>query len=266
MMAEPQRVLLTGDTHGNTEWWLSHVLPQAKNFDCQLVLQVGDFGVWPGPEGRRFLDAVNRHAGGSHIPIWFLDGNHEDFDQLLALPLDAAGRRPVREHITHLPRGYRWEWAGRRLLACGGASSIDVLERLPGRSWWPQEAITEADVERCIAGGPADILFSHDIQAEAPLIDPHLDLPPPPTVARALAANRERLQRIVEMVRPKLQVHGHWHLPYDQTFVRRIDQQEVRIVSLHCDPSYGFPTEHHCAVLDLDVLHLNVPRAIQVID
>jgi hypothetical protein len=48
--------------------------------------------------------------------------------------------------------------------------------------------------------------------------------------------------------------------------VRGIDHEEVRIVSLHCDPSYGFATEHHCAVLDLDILRLNVSVAVEVID
>jgi predicted phosphodiesterase len=265
-MAPLNRILLTGDVHGNTDWVIHHVLPQAKRHGCQLVLQLGDFGIWPGPEGRRYLSALSRQAKGVRIPIWFIDGNHEDFDQLDALPLDDQGRRPVQDHITHLPRGYRWEWAGRTLLACGGASSIDVADRLPGRSWWPQETITDHDVARCSEGGRVDILLTHDIQAEVPLTDPMLAPVLPPSVADALSHNRQQLQRITEAVKPKLQIHGHWHLPYDWTMTRSSDNEEVRIVSLNCDPSFALTADHHCAVLDLDVLALSVSHAVQVID
>lgn len=261
-----KRILLTGDVHGNTDWVLHHILPQARRHGCQLVLQLGDFGIWPGPEGQRYLGALSRQAKGARIPIWFIDGNHEDFDQLDALPLDARGRRPVRDHITHLPRGYRWEWSEPTLLACGGASSIDVADRLSGRSWWPQEAITDQDVARCSEGGRVDILFTHDIQAEVPLTDPLLEPLLPPSVADALSRNRQRLQRITEVVRPKLQVHGHWHLPYDRTIIRSSDKEQVRIVSLNSDPSFAVTADHHCAVLDLDVRALSVPHAVQVID
>jgi hypothetical protein len=44
------------------------------------------------------------------------------------------------------------------------------------------------------------------------------------------------------------------------------DNEEVRIVSLNCDPSFAVETDHHCAVLDLDVLALSVPHALRVID
>ena len=39
--AQIQRVLLTGDVHGNTQWLIGHVLQQAQKQDCQLVLQLG---------------------------------------------------------------------------------------------------------------------------------------------------------------------------------------------------------------------------------
>jgi hypothetical protein len=66
----------------------------------------------------RFLDGVERAAATAGISVWFIDGNHENFNLLYSLPLDADGQRPVRDHITHLPRGYRWTWAGRTMLAC----------------------------------------------------------------------------------------------------------------------------------------------------
>ena len=67
-MANLERVLLTGDVHGNTMWVTGHVLRQAKRHGCQLVLQLGDFGIWPGPGGKRFLDVVDREAAKHGIP------------------------------------------------------------------------------------------------------------------------------------------------------------------------------------------------------
>ena len=261
-----RRVLLTGDVHGNTGWMLKHVFPQARRQRCDLILQMGDFGIWPDLDGKRFLEVLDRTAEAKGIPIWFIDGNHEDFEQLYGLPLDAEGRRPVRPHITHLPRGHRWSWAGRTLLACGGASSVDVMYRTPWRSWWPQEVITSAEVEACIAPGRADVLFSHDINLDVRLQGAfdHQDLPL--QVRNAVYANRLALERIVYAVRPALQVHGHWHVPNDQRFHRGAEEQAVRVISLNCDSGAGDYANGHCAVLDLEVLANDVVTSVSVID
>jgi hypothetical protein len=261
-----RRVLLTGDVHGNTGWVLTHVFPQAKRQRCDSILQIGDFGIWPGPDGKRFLDALDHRGEAQGIPIWFIDGNHDDFAQLYALPLDAAGRRAVRPHITHLPRGHRWSWAGRTLLACGGASSVDVMYRTPWRSWWPQEVITSAELDACIEPGRADVLFSHDINLDVRLPGA-FDLDDMPLEVRnAVYANRLALERIVYAVRPTLQVHGHWHFPSDQRFHRENEEQVVRVVSLSCDSGAGYHANGHCAVLDLEILAEDVIASVSVID
>jgi hypothetical protein len=261
-----QRVLLTGDVHGNTAWVVQHVLKQAKRHRCQLVLQMGDWGIWSGREGNRFLDGVDRAAAAARIPVWFIDGNHEDFTLPYSLPLDADGLRPVRDHITHIPRGHRWSWSGRTMLACGGASSVDVMYRLPQVSWWPQEAITRAEVEACIAGGKVDVLFTHDINLEVRMEGAfaHEDLPL--EVRNAVYGNQLALQRIVDATQPTLQVHGHWHYPCDQRIQRGDDDSEVRVVSLNCDSGAGYHANGHCAVLDLAVLANDVINSVTIID
>jgi hypothetical protein len=260
------RVLLTGDVHGNTAWVVDHVLKQAKRQRCQLACQMGDLGVWGDADGKRFLDAVDRAAAAAGIPIWFIDGNHEDFNLLYSLPLDADGRRPVRERIIHIPRGHRWTWAGRTMLACGGASSVDVMYRLPQVSWWSQEAITLAEVDACIAGGKADVLFSHDIQLDVKIEGAMYRNDPPMQVANAVYGNRLALQRIVDLTQPSLQVHGHWHAPKEQRIRRGKEGPEVRVVSLNCDSGAAYYSNGHCAVLDLAVLEENVINAVTVID
>ena len=69
----------------------------------------------------------------------------------------------------------------------------------------------------------------------------------------------------MDAVRPQLQLHGHWHLPYDKTLTRP-DGSSVRIVSLNCNAAAAFEANRHCAVLDLSLLELDVRRAVTVID
>ncbi len=133
----PRRVLAAGDWHGNREWALSVIkrVPQLlRDEQPRLVLHLGDFGIWPGTEGRRYLDAVSAVLTLVNAQLWFVDGNHEDFPQLarMADHTLADGRIAVRSNIFHLPRGHRWKWHGRTWLACGGGVSLDKAARTEG--------------------------------------------------------------------------------------------------------------------------------------
>ena len=238
---DPRHVLLVGDTHGNIEWWNRHILHIADRRDTDVIVQLGDFGIWPGTGGARYLDWLEESLVERELSLMFIDGNNEDFSQLLALPLDEFGRRWVRPHIAHAPRGHRWEWRGLRFLACGGAASVDQDLRIPYESWWPQETITDADVERCVAGGTADVLLCHDAPVDVDFDvllgrfseTGWLKLPHLPT-----KQNRAALQRVVDATEPSLIVHGHWHFLH-RTVVRRTQGHDVLIVGLACDGKSG---------------------------
>lgn len=124
---------------------------------------------------------------------------------------DVCSQLAHRPHITYAPRGARWTWRGIRFLAAGGAVSVDREWREPGETWWEEEAITEADVLRSIAGGPADVVVSHDSPAGVDAMGPETcgDKDADPASWR----NREQLRRIVDAVPPRLLVHGHYHHP-----------------------------------------------------
>src|SRR5689334_6930184 len=115
----PSRILVAGDWHGNRYWALNviHRVPQLlAGEQLRLILQLGDFGIWPGDEGRRYLGAVSTALSQVGAELWFVDGNHEDFTQLAELAASATvqdGRIRVRNNIYHLPRGHRWAWHGR---------------------------------------------------------------------------------------------------------------------------------------------------------
>ena len=265
------RILLVGDVHGNTPWVTEHVLRgRARRERISLVLQLGDFGVWPGDNGQRYLNAVDRTLGEIGAILWFIDGNHEDFEQLLAVPVDDDGLRRIRPNIWHVPRAHRWNWGGRSFLACGGAGSVDVDDRVPRSSWWPQETITEADVMRCIERGPADVLVSHDAPEVVSRTFPR-GAEHGVWSARGDALSRlsrERLDDITAAVSPSLILHGHWHHPH-RTVVR--DPQGnalVTAIGLNADRWASPGGRGHCAILDTDILEAaeDLAEAVTVVD
>jgi hypothetical protein len=69
-----------------------HRVPQLLSGEqARLALQLGDFGIWPGPDGRRYLDAVSAVLDLVKAQLWFADGNHEDFGQLARMAGLGAG-------------------------------------------------------------------------------------------------------------------------------------------------------------------------------
>jgi Icc-related predicted phosphoesterase len=202
----PSRILGVGDTHGNAKWWLDHVLPLAKRYHAEGIVQVGDFGVRTDWSGNRYLDVVNQALEYNGLWCWFVDGNHENFDALLKLPLRADGLREVRPRILHLPRGHRWMWQGVQFLALGGAVSPGAEKLTEFRTWWSQERITSDEVTISSAGGTCDVLFAHDVPDGVPL-EPLSD-------GADSVANRRALRSVVNATEPRLLCHGHVHHAY----------------------------------------------------
>jgi hypothetical protein len=209
----PARVSLAGDWHGAGRWG-ARCLQQAAAQNSAGVLQLGDLGIWPGRDGTTLLDTLERAVDRAGIPLWFVDGNHEDFWQLLALPVDpATGLRQLRPGVYHLPRGTRWSWHGLTWLALGGATSLDRVGRTEGVSWWPEEALTIADADRAVAGGPVDVMVTHDAPAGVTVPGAGSYLWREETM-NASYLNRELLREVVDVVGPTHLFHGHFHTAY----------------------------------------------------
>ncbi|MET9329157.1 metallophosphatase [Tsukamurella sp. NPDC003166] len=231
----PRRVALAGDWHGNTRWAV-HVLDEAARRGCDVVVHLGDFGLWPGRDGARYLADLDQHLQRLGLALFWVDGNHDDHGALAALPLTDRVH-VVSSRIVHLPRGFRWAWHGRTWLAIGGAVSIDRNSRIPTRSWWSQEAVSDADVAACLAGGPADVIVAHDAPSGVPTVealvgDPVWNLPP--DIEADSAANRRRLREVVDAVRPQKLYHGHYHVAYHEPLVLA-DGHDVAVTGLDCD-------------------------------
>lgn len=212
----PRRIMVAGDWHGNTRWAV-HVIEKAARLLLdepeRIVLQLGDFGIWPGQDGADYVAEVEQACAEHSVQVWFIDGNHEDFTQVhLFDPWQSRYR-----YLTHLPRGHRWTWHDRTWLALGGGVSLDRAIRTEGRDWWPQEEITADEVDGILDDGPADVMVTHD----CPQGVTH-SFPPPPSfwalrdIARS-DAHRELLQRVTSAVQPGHLMHGHLHRAYQRT-------------------------------------------------
>jgi ribulose-5-phosphate 4-epimerase/fuculose-1-phosphate aldolase len=216
----PDRIGVAGDWHGNTAWATRAVRKMAVLLPSsapRVIVHLGDFGIWPGPDGREYLSEVTAALAEADAELWFVDGNHEDFSQLARLRPGPDGRSPVTERIWYLPRGHRWRWHGREWLALGGAVSVDRALRTAGVDWWPEEEITWRQAGAVIDAGHADVMVTHDCPAGVP----HTFPPPPRQWAaadlRRSEAHRGLLREVVLSVEPRWLMHGHLHMGYQRT-------------------------------------------------
>lgn len=204
------KILLIGDTHGNFPF-ISEVplfWSRADQWDHAVVL--GDFGYWPHKErGRLFLSNLSKHMQRIGKELHFVDGNHENHDDLEALeqtvPRDALGAIEVAPLIKWLPRGTYWNWGGLDFLAVGGAHSIDKRFRTIGESWWAQETLTDAQVSAIVQDTrPVDVMLAHDCTSHFPgLMEFEEDFEG--------KINRQLLGNIIAARQPELMFHGHMH-------------------------------------------------------
>ena len=226
-MNDPDHIGIAGDWHGNTQWATSairQICERLPGENYKIILQAGDFGISSDTgeftfaretrHRQTYLEAVSETLEKCNARLWFVDGNHEDHPHLAELTKGMQDDdAEVSHRIRHLRRGYRWQWHDRTWLAMGGAVSVDKLIRLkygPGH-WFAEETITDEQEAAAIAGGPADVILSHDAPAEAPL---RLMRPAPlawqPMIAEA-DEHREKMQRICCAVKPSYIFHGHYH-------------------------------------------------------
>jgi hypothetical protein len=141
------RVFLTGDLHGDALGEMKAL--NSKNFHHKKELTkddylicLGDFGIlWYNPPRKQEKYWLNWLADQPFTTL-FLDGNHENFDLLDALPTQTMFGNSVgvvQKDIYHLKRGYVYDIGERSFFVMGGAESIDRGSRMPGVSWWERE-------------------------------------------------------------------------------------------------------------------------------
>lgn len=148
------------------------------------------------------------------MTVLFLDGNHEYFPALHAVPIDThTGLRTISPHVHHLARGLRWVWHDTCWMTLGGAHSVDRPDGRHGVSWWPEEHLTDGDITAAIGPGVVDVIVSHDAPAGVciPGLTPHA------FSAREISTSdwhRDRVSAVVDATEPALLFHGHYHARY----------------------------------------------------
>lgn len=211
------KIMFLGDVHGSYPF-MRAAIDATVNAQADTIIQAGDFGIWDHIQaGVDFLDRTNDLLERKDKWLIFVDGNHENFDRLYSIyPLDEeSGFRPVRDRILHAPRGHAWDIDGLNFLAFGGASSIDGPDGPPwwgqarglGNGWWPQERITESDVQRALEVTdqiPIDVMVAHDCPEGVSI----------PGITRGYPAgdaNRKAVRTVMDASQPQLLVCGHYH-------------------------------------------------------
>lgn len=247
---------ILGDTHGQQRW-TRFALWAYKELGVDVVYQVGDFGFGKSNSGKTdpFSAFVNDNAKKFGVHVVVVPGNHEDYDIIDSVPVDSDGWQHYMDAIDIAPRGHRWTQNGVSFVALGGAPSVDRQYRLSVQRpnmklWWEQEAITQADVDKTVAGGYADVMLAHD----APFVE---------QIQKVIGGNphgfaeqdihyayegRKLIDSAFVGVKPKLFVHGHYHFPVDET-VQWDDGSKSRVFGLDRDGTPGA-----IGFLDLDTL------------
>lgn len=221
-------IYIMGDVHGefnrlnsfiNTQIRLDKTLKaiapywQKDGDDLQvMILQCGDFAYfWPGEDRiGKILNQIDWLPGG-RVPIYWVGGNHEDWDQL-----DALGPQitEVDHGIFYCPFGSTLAISPDvNVLFAGGAESHDIAVRLrwmaagEPKCWWRQEGISDNDLDRLASVPKADWVISHtapasfDFKDKLPSIgNPHQNEP-----------SRAKLEQVLLKFAPSRWFFGHFH-------------------------------------------------------
>lgn len=154
------RFFITGDIHGDVARLILFIhRMKLKSGDKICVL--GDAGIfWRNDkkDADYIIKYWDEYSNG--VELYFIDGNHENFNLLNNLPVDENNMGIVSDKIHYLRRGCVYEINGKRILSCGGADSVDWYRRTEGLSWWKEETISQADIDR-VPAGHYDYVFTH---------------------------------------------------------------------------------------------------------
>lgn len=167
-------LFVTGDLHGRS--YLRKLDAFAAEFGSALsrddvLVILGDFSVpWscpPDDTDRALIDHIDAYP----FTTTFIDGNHENYDAIDALPVarDAlfggTTTRRLAPHVHRLLSARAYRIADHDILVMGGAKSIDADALAKAGSWWPREVpseATKASLKRIVSRKKRfDIVFTH---------------------------------------------------------------------------------------------------------
>ena len=157
------KVLILGDIHG-VWYYLRDAVKKAVENGCVAIIQVGDFGLMSWRMNHMDDAALWQIVKDSPIPIYFIDGNHDDCTYWT----QKSGIYRVKDNLFYIQRGTITNIADIQFAFLGGAGSIDKDYRIRNRFHWDKcEQIATEDVSRLFTnwdnlGKPQiDVLVTH---------------------------------------------------------------------------------------------------------
>lgn len=163
--------MLLGDIHGDIGV-LKFAIADAVQKGAKALIQVGDFGLM---QHSGIDTGFYRVTKDSPIPIYFIEGNHDDCSRWL--DIKEVSKVFPDGNLWYVPRGTVMEIDGRTIAFMGGAASIDKSYRLrQAMHWDPKEEVTREDIELLIKnadGKKVDMFITHC--PPQTVIDEHFD-------------------------------------------------------------------------------------------
>lgn len=200
--------LLVGDSHGNINYMLT-ALAMANYYNVDGVIQLGDFGFWPGSTYASDLKDIVETNG---MTLWVINGNHDDPAQYRLY----SNTNPSMGTFAHIPNGTKLQIGKSSVGFMGGGVSIDYYRRVRYYSWWPEELPSEEEIQTAIANGEVDVWLTHDCVVLPPGMPLYNFREPIQTWVNVQGQN---MSRMFHALKPKVHIHGHMHNNYD--FVTR---------------------------------------------
>lgn len=165
-------IYITGDCHGNYKKLSNKNFPEARELTKNdYVIVCGDFGYWcDDKEQRYWFNWLNERP----FTTLFVDGNHENFDELNKLEVSTwnGGKvHKITDSIIHLMRGQVFNIEGKTFFTFGGAQTHDIADgildpedadfktkkrqlnkanaqfRINHISWWEDELPTDKELD-----------------------------------------------------------------------------------------------------------------------
>ena len=169
-------IYITGDTHGTKDLnkviiWYNTNKHKLKSTDILIIC--GDVCTptfYNIPQHKDPIHVFNR----MHIQIAFIDGNHENFEKLNALPIEEwnGGKiHRISDNVVHLMRGQIFTIEGKKFLTIGGGTSIDRFFRVEGIDYFREEDIMQCDIDETLINleknnNEVDYILTHTIGRE----------------------------------------------------------------------------------------------------
>ena len=224
-------IYLFGDMHGagNIPRYDNERFPDGKLLTKDdYVIILGDFGVpWYSERSEDYKFELSSLKWLSDRP-WttlFIDGNHENFDNLYSFPEEEKFGGKVgklADSIYHLKRGYIYNLEGKSFFTFGGALSLDKANRITNISWWPEEFPNREEIGRALDNlESVDYKVDYVLTHTCPLVACK-DLLRQHSLSyfEVHDSAADFLDHIEKRIKCKRWFFGHFHLDYDSSDLR----------------------------------------------